>query len=204
MEIVKDVIEWLGYIFTFIGFLATVYKSINIWINYKRFSWSDLDKYSKEIIKKITKEKYMPDVIVTIGRGGAIVGSILSGNLPQYGRKKHNITILGVDRLYEWIDGQRVEIDNKMVDFSPLNTKKVLLVAGDVMTGETMKYFLNQIKLHNVVELRTACLVKGITSAFNPSYIGKEIPAGFSMPWMYKGFGYSRDSRESNSYDNIE
>lgn len=199
MDSWKDIIDWLSYAFAVIGFLATAYQSIRAWLNFKRFSWTDLDKYTKKIIKVVSDDKFVPDVIVTIGRGGAIVGSILSGNLPHYGRKKCNITILGVDRLYEWVNGQRIEIDNKMIDFSPLKGKKVLLVAGDVMTGGTMTFFLNQLKQNQVLEIRTACLVKGLSSAFHPNYVGKEIAAGFSMPWMYKGFGYSRDSREPNN-----
>jgi len=195
MKPIKDIIEWLGYIFALIGFLTTVYHSINVWLNFKRLTWSEVDKYSKNLIKKISKDKYYPDVIVTIGRGGAIIGSILSGNLPQYKKKENNITVLGVDRVYEWNKGKRIEIDNRLVDFSHLKSRNVLIVAGDIMTGATMEFFLDKIKKVNTSDVKTACLLKGVASTFNPDYFGKEISAGFRMPWMYKGFGYSRDSR---------
>lgn len=197
MDTMKDILEWAGYILAAIGFGVTIYKTVEVWLNLKRFSWSEVDKYSKVLIKKMSKDFFVPDVIVGIGRGGAIVGSILSGNIvvPTC-KKERNIPILGVDRLYEWQHGTRVEIDNKMVDFSPLAEKKVLLVAGDVLTGGTMKFYVQQLEQAKVAELRTGCLVKGVAATFRPDYFGKEIPADFNMPWMYKGYGYSRDSRK--------
>jgi len=195
MDILKDIIEWIGYILAFIGFLATVFKTAQVWLSLKRFSWNDVDKYSKVIIKKIANDYFVPDVIVGIGRGGAIVGSILSGNISTPTHKVRNIPFLGVDRLYEWQNGERVEVKNEMINLSPLVGKKVLLVAGDVLTGGTMKFFIRQLEKVNVAELKTSCLVKGVTSALQPDYFGKEIPANFNMPWMYKGYDYTRDSR---------
>lgn len=196
MNILKDILEWASYLLAIVGFGATIYKTVEIWLNLKNFSWSDVDKYSKVLIKKIAKDYFVPDTIVGIGRGGAIIGSILSGNITvPPNRKERNIPVLGVDRLYEWQNGIRVELENKMVDFSPLEGKKVLLVACDVLTGGTMKFYVRQLEQAKVAELKTACLVKGIAATFQPNYFGKEIPADFNMPWMYKGYGYSRDSR---------
>jgi hypothetical protein len=44
--------------------------------------------------------------------------------------------------------------------------------------------------------IKTSCLVKGVTASFAPDYVGKVIPGDFKMPWMYKGYGYVRDSRK--------
>lgn len=194
---VKTIIEWLGYVFAVIGFGATIYKSMAVWLSLRTFSWSDVDKYIKVIIKKMEDDFYIPDVVVTIGRGGAITGALLSGNMrvPSH-QKDRNIPFLGIDRVYEWRDGVRVEVKNKMVDYTPLKGKKVLLVASDILTGGTMKFYHNEISKVNPEEIRVACLVKGVTATFQPNYYGKEIPADFSMPWMYKGFGYARDSRK--------
>ncbi len=197
MDTMKDILEWAGYFLAVVGFGATIYKTVEVWLSLKTFSWSDVDKYTKVLIKKIAKDYFVPDVIVGIGRGGAIIGSILSGNITvPSNQKERNIPVLGVDRLYEWQHGTRVEIENKMVDFSPLAGKKVLLVAGDVLTGGTMKFYVRQLEQAKVGELKTGCLVKGVTATFQPDYFGKEIPADFNMPWMYKGYGYSRDSRK--------
>jgi len=199
METFKDIIEWAGYLLAFIGFLATVYKTNQVLLSLKTFSWGDVDKNSKVIIKKIACDNYMPDVIVGIGRGGSILGAIISGNLPIPNRKARNIPILGVDRLYEWQNGARIETENKMIDFSPLEGQKILLVAGDVLTGGTMKFYVNQLEQANVAKIKSACLVKGVITTFQPDYFGKEIPGEFNMPWMYKGYKYVKDSRRSTN-----
>ena len=198
MELVMMLMTWLGYLFALVGFVATIYKSIQVWLNLKVLSWKDVDKCSVKVIKKIREDGLKPDVIVTIGRGGAIFGAILSGNASAHKdkHKKTNIPILGVDRIYEWENNCRHEIPNKMVSFEPLAGKKVLLVAGDILSGGTMKFHFEQLENVGVEEIRTACIVKGSSSTLHPDYFGREILADFRMPWMYKGYGYSRDSRK--------
>ena len=199
METFTTVLSWIGYIFAIVGFCGTVWKTVQVWTSLKTFSWGDFDKYSKTLVKNIQADGFYPEIIVTIGRGGAIVGSVISGNLhrknAEGGEDSKNIPILGCDRIYEWQSGQRIEVANKMVDLAPLNGKSVLLVAGDVLTGGTMKCFLTQLREVKPAVVKTACLVKGVTATFSPDYVGKEIPGDFRMPWMYKGYGYIRDSR---------
>jgi hypoxanthine phosphoribosyltransferase len=178
-----------------IGFGASVYKAYEVWFNLRRFSWKEVDKYANKLIDKINEDQYQPDLIVTIGRGGAIIGAILSGNLSKHENEK-NIPLLGLDRVYKWEDGNRIEIKNEMIDFQPLKDKNILLVASDVVTGSTMRFFIDEISAVKVNQVRTACLVKGMGSSFIPHYWGKEIPTNFIMPWMYKGHGYVRDSRK--------
>lgn len=196
MEKIVGIIDWVGYGFALIGVIATVLKTIEVWINFQRITWSNVDKYSKRIIAQISKSNFVPELVVTIGRGGAIVGSILSGNLPTKGSLSHNIPILGTDRIYTWNSGERDEFKDNLIDLTPLSGKRVLLVAGDVVTGETIKLYAHNLISVGVIELRTACLVKSVGSAYKPDYYGKEITAKFKMPWMYKGYNYIRDSRK--------
>ncbi len=194
---IKGFFNITGYVLAFIGFLATLYKTVEVWLNLRSFSWSEIDKLTKKLVRQMGDDMFVPDVIVGIGRGGSILGALLSGNL-RVPDKKRNIPLLGVDRIYEWRDGERIEVENKMIDFAPLKGKRVLLVAGDVLTGGTMKFFLHEIEQVGPTEVRAACLVKGVTSAYRPDYFGKEITGDFRMPWMYKGYGYARDSRRPN------
>ncbi len=191
---IKDFFNIAGYVLAFIGFLATLYKTVEVWLNLHSFSWVEINKLTKKLINQMSRDMFVPDVIVGVGRGGAILGALLSGNL-RVPDKRRNIPLLGVDRMYEWHDGKRIEVENKMIDFEPLKGKKVLLVAGDVLTGGTMKFFLHEIEQVSPKKVRTACLVKGVTSAYRPDYFGKEITGDFRMPWMYKGYSYVRDSR---------
>jgi hypothetical protein len=75
MEILTTVLGWLGYVFAIIGFIGTVWKTIKIWMSQKTFSWKDFDRQVKSIIKQMRKDGFYPDIIVSIGRGGAIIGT---------------------------------------------------------------------------------------------------------------------------------
>ena len=197
METLMGILTWVGYAFAGIGFLATVWKAIESWRSVRRFSWSEFDRLARRMVKLIRADRYHPEVIVTIGRGGAILGSVLSGNLHISTKMdRRNIPIVGYDRLYQWDAGQRSEIPNRMVELAPLKGKDVLLVAGDVLTGRTMASFLEQLQKVHPRSIKTACLAQGVTSALNADYVGKRITGSFEMPWMYRGFGYVRDSRQ--------
>ena len=195
MDTIVNIFEWVGYVFATIGAGVTIYKAVQVSINYQRFSWAEVDKYTKLLISKIIKDRFTPDLIVTIGRGGAIIGSLLSGNLPKVNSLTYNIPILGTDRMYVWDKGQRIEMENEMIEFAPLRNKSILLVAGDVMTGGTMEYYISKFNAIPVQQIKSACLVKNVSAAYNPNFVGKEIAAKFKMPWMYRGYDYIRDSR---------
>ncbi len=187
-------LEILRYIFIFIGILASAYHAVKAWRSASVLTWRKVDRLVKKLIKSISQDNYYPDTIIAVGRGGAIIGSLLSGNLPKE-FKESNIPIVCIDRFYKWEDGNRVELDINPVDYLFFKNKKVLLVAGDVISGETMRFFKSKVDPY-ANEVRTACLLKGITTIFNPDYFAKEIPAEFETPWMYKGYGYTKDSRE--------
>ncbi len=105
------ILDIIGYLFAAIGLGVTVYQTFDVWLNFRTFSWREVDKYSKKLIEKIEKDEYIPDVIVCIGRGGSIIGSILSGNIHiDKVQQDRNIPILGADLMYEWRNRQRVEV----------------------------------------------------------------------------------------------
>jgi hypothetical protein len=58
-----------------------------------------------------------------------------------------------------------------------------------------MQHFVQHLKEYCPEKIKTACLVKGATATVSLDYVGKVIAGDFQMPWMYKGFGYIRDSR---------
>lgn len=190
-----DIVEIVTLFFAGVGLIAGVFKAIEAWTLLKVFSWDDVNKYTKKVIKKMGEDSYVPDAIVGIGRGGAIFGALLSGNVKVEEGKNRNIMLLGVDRIYDWSSGARVEVENRMVDFTPLKGMKVLLVACDVTSGNTMISYKEKLLLAAVSEVKTGCLIEFKTSTFTTDYPGKKVSTSYRMPWMYKGYGYSRDSR---------
>lgn len=205
-ELLEQIPTWLSIPFAVIGLIGAVYKSIAVWASLKVLHWHDVERYSRKLIRKMRKSHLVPDIIVGIGRGGAILGALLSGNLlGKRGRRQQgdkavaNIPLVVLDRRYEWRDGQRIELSDPTVDLLRLADKAILLVAGDVSTGETMEMYKNQLIQAGAKEVHTACLVKGMATTLQPEYYGKALPADFRMPWMYKGYGYVRDSRRPTS-----
>lgn len=182
------------HIFFLIGLAASGYKTYHVVLNINTFTWGEITRLSERIITNMKKDMYVPDVIVGVGRGGAVLGAMLSGNA-YVPNKAHNIPIIVIDRIYQWQGGQRIEVKNKMIDLTPLAGKKVLLVAGDVSSGDTMKYYIAELSSLGVEEIKTAALVKSVTSTYQPTYWGREIAGQFRMPWMYRGKNYIRDSR---------
>lgn len=196
-QFASSLINLLTYVFTLIGLIASIYHAYKAWRSTNVLTWNKLDRQARKLIKKISCDDFIPDIIVTIGRGGAIIGAILSGNLAKKANES-NIPFMGLERFYRWENGNRVEIDNNLLHYSTLKDRKVLLIAGDIITGETMSFYKSIIQPY-ASELRTACLLKSITTVFIPDYYAKEIAGDFKAPWMYKGFGYTKDSREPSN-----
>lgn len=120
---INDLLIILGYIFAIIGFISTIYKAYINWRDIKVISWSESKKYTTVILKKMSSDSFLPDYIVGIGRSGAIVASMISGNI-KVPDSKSNIPIIACDRFFKWSENGREEIENQIVNFNPLKNKK--------------------------------------------------------------------------------
>ena len=131
MKLVLDIVI---YVFSLIGGIISIIEIKKILQPYKKISWK---KVEKEILVKrdeLLMNNYTPSLIVGIGRGGCVIGALLSG---LFG----NIPILVIDRVYEWIDGEcRKEFLLENIKISS-NLEKVLLVAGELHSGKTAKMY---------------------------------------------------------------
>jgi probable phosphoglycerate mutase len=178
-----DVLEKVLLVVSGIGLIIGVVQAIKAWTLLKKLTWDKVDKLTKSIIEEMKKNKYVPDVIVGVGRGGAIFGALLSGNIYREDIRI-NTVLLCVDRMYNWSNGRQVG-NNNLVNFTPLVSKNVLLVASDVITGNTMLNFSEKLKAANVKDIKTACLIQTKVSTVNIDYVGKKVNTAFKMPWNY-------------------
>jgi hypoxanthine phosphoribosyltransferase len=86
------------------------------------FSWLGVTYRAKLLIGKIRGSDYSPDVVIGLGRSGAILGGIIAGNL---GVKL--ITV--IDRRYDWSSNRiRTVVPVSFLDPQKIKGKKVLLV----------------------------------------------------------------------------
>lgn len=155
---------------------------------YKRSSLKDVKKNAKFIADKLEQEFY-PSIIIGIGRGGAFFGSLISyylGNAP----------FLFVDRLYNWDNNERDV--NVLYDFTipEKYLDRVLIVAGETHSGDTMIFFRKYLKDKlKVKDIRTCSFYKQGACNCTIDYVCVEGDGTSLMPWQDSNF--IRDSLNS-------
>ena len=145
---------------------------------YERTSWKILENEVIKIKEKLISEQYIPSLIVGIGRGGAVVGSLLSGCLGS-------IPIIVIDRIYNWDENGRKD---KML-FDNINLKeyndKVLLVAGELHTGNTARMYKEYFLSLQSKEVKIYTFFKEKFPACQPDYFSiEDDKADTILPWM--------------------
>lgn len=142
-------------------------------------SWDDAYELAGKVAQQISLDKYAPDHIIGITRGGWVPSVMLSDLL---GVKD----ILSV-RITHW--GATAEKDSKAVLKYPLQTdlsgKKVLLVDDLTDSGDSMALALEEIKKHNASDIRTATLIHKKQSKITPDYYAKKTDKWewIILPW---------------------
>lgn len=152
------------------------------------FTWCDLEIGIKELRKKVLHSRFNPTLIVGIGRGGAIVTALLSGSL-------NHVHFIALEREYDWSQKKRNCKIFDDVKFSK-NLERVLLVAGDLVTGGTADVFTKYLEDLGAKEIKFLTFVKVKSAIRIPDYYYKEIDScDFKLPWMLTD-DYIKDSRD--------
>ena len=167
----------LGIILGLIGAISSIWFLLDKLLRRVRLRWRFVEKRVKEIGHKLIGDDFSPTLIVGIGRGGAIVGAMLSGVLGHR-------PLLVIDRTYEWRDGRRIDGIFENISIS-VGLEKVLLVAGEVHTGNTMKLYYDYFKKLGANEIRRAALYYENGATENVEYKGLvSSNKNLRMPWM--------------------
>ncbi|WP_337860725.1 phosphoribosyltransferase [Ferroplasma sp.] len=144
-------------------------------------SWSEIEEWTKGIMKMVIEDKYNPDIIIGIARGGLVPARMVA----DYLFKKDLVSI----KTEHW--GVTATVDGKAVLKEKLNYdiagKKVLIVDDITDTGESMKLSYNYIKSLNPAEVKTTSMLYVNDSKYTPDYYGKGLQkeqwAWFIFPW---------------------
>lgn len=127
----------------------------------KSFDWEDVSRGAEYINERLRTTGYIPTHIIGIGRGGAIIGALISGNLIE---KKH-IPFTMFERKYNKNEiGMRSANLLSGVSLKDADLSRVLLVAGDVDTGITAKRFIEFLTQENAKEIRFAVFAQTINA----------------------------------------
>lgn len=135
-----------------------------------KLSWIEFWSKIQELIGEIEKDGFDPDIVISIGRSGAVLGGIIASNL---GSKHH----IGIDRnilLRKCKDGSNrtdIEIDTSLIpNKEKFKNKKLLIVMSECDTGLTLRVFYDYFMAIKVKEVKTAVLFKRKNVHFGPHF----------------------------------
>lgn len=134
-------------------------------------SWNKFWSYTVRLLHLIEMDHdFQPELVLSIGRSGAIVGSLIAGNL--------NATpFISLDRIsnFDGPNGQRqIEIIPDLNNLkTELSDKKILIVMSECDSGKTLLEVmgvLSKLEGIDMTKIKTAVLFRGMKSEFQPDY----------------------------------
>jgi len=143
-------------------------------------TWDELHENIKEIAKRIKEDKFQPDIVIALSRGGFVPARVLCDLMII-----KDLVSIKVDH---W--GVTAAKDGKAHLRYPINVdltgKKVLITDDITDSGESMIIAKEFVEKLNPKEIRTAAIFHIKHSKFVPDYYSKKIDWVWVMwPWNY-------------------
>ncbi|MBN1678671.1 MAG: hypothetical protein JW966_00170 [Anaerolineae bacterium] len=143
----------------------------------QRMSWAHFWATTKTLQGRIQEDQsFKPDIILSVGRSGAIVGGILAGNM-------EGLPHIGIDRINDWSKESSESKPLKKVTIFPssrilsevLQEKDVLCVMSECDTGRTLEALIPELrKIKGIGRVKTAVLYRYFQTFFEPDYVAVE------------------------------
>jgi uncharacterized protein len=141
-------------------------------------SWQGFGEASRELAKVIAADRFEPDLILSIARGGLFLAGALG-----YALAVKNLHVMNV----EFYDGVGTTLDMPVmlppvpsaVDFS---AKKVLIADDVADSGRTIELVHAFVK-DQVDEVRTAVIFEKPRSVIRCDYVWKRTDLWINFPW---------------------
>jgi broad specificity phosphatase PhoE/hypoxanthine phosphoribosyltransferase len=172
-------IEIIVLISAVTGIVTFIWWLYERWLPYQKISWRKAEKSAEEVADKMNAHGFSPTIIMGIGRGGAIFGSMLSGALG------HRALVV-IDRKYKWTEEGRLDDMLFSVKIPKEYTERVLLVAGEAHSGGTMRRYYDFLRHMGVKEIRRAVLYLEEGCPVPIEYYGiKSSRKNKILPWMF-------------------
>ncbi len=171
----------IGIISLVLGLIGAISALWYFWeklVPMRRLGWKFAEKAAKRMAGEMIADNFSPTLIVGIGRGGAIIGALISGCLGHR-------PLIVIDREYTWEGGDRCDDMIFAVDIPQKFLTRVLLVSGEVHSGNTMKFYCEYFKKLGAKSVRRATFFyeKGATATIH--YKGlQSAKKHILMPWM--------------------
>jgi len=144
----------------------------------ERLSWADFGTAARDLAHRVAADGYEPDLILSVARGGLLVGAALG-----YALDVKNTWTMNVE-FYTGID-ERLDVPMilppvpELVDLESAQ----MLIADDVAdTGETLR-LVKEFCAGKVGEVRCAVLYEKTRSLVACEYVWKRTDLWIDFPW---------------------
>jgi hypoxanthine phosphoribosyltransferase len=143
-------------------------------------SWEELHERIKDLVKKIRQDRYRPDIVVALSRGGFVPARIICDLMIIKDLVSVKVDHWGITAAKDGRAHLRYPLT------ADLSGKNVLVVDDITDTGESMVIAKQFVETLDPKETRTATIFHITTSKFTPDYYGKEIDWVWVIwPWNF-------------------
>jgi hypoxanthine phosphoribosyltransferase len=144
----------------------------------EELGWNDFGSASRELATQVAESGYEPDWLVSIARGGLLIGGALG-----YALSMKNTATINVE-FYTGID-ERLDVPvvlPPVLNLLELSDTKVLVVDDVADTGETLKMVIDLLSA-SVAEVRSLVIYEKSRSIVKPEYVWKRTDDWINFPW---------------------
>ena len=131
-------------------------------------SWNAVCDLCRQLVDKIRKAGYQPDIIVAIGRGGYMPARFLSDNLDLM-----NLTGFKIEH-YRGLHKEPVAQIRYPLS-ADLTGQRVLLVDDVSDSGDTFRLAMEHLWDRGAAEVRSAALHHKVVSSFVPDFYARKV-----------------------------
>lgn len=146
------------------------------WQDRERLTWRVTEAAMNDVLTQMNRHNYRPDLIIGVGRGGAIVGGMLAGNLGH-------VPMCVIDTELDKTGGMSTATVRFPDCLPSIAGQEVLVVVGELYSGEDLRAGVNFIAGHGPAGLTTMSLFSHPASVVQPNYLGKETKKPLDAPW---------------------
>ena len=144
----------------------------------ERLSWAGFGAAARELARSIAEDRYEPDLILSIARGGLVVGAALG-----YALDVKNTWTMNV----EFYTGVDERLDVPMIlppvpDLVDLESARMLIADDVADTGETLR-LVKEFCAGKVGEVRCAVLYEKSRSLVACEYVWRRTDRWIDFPW---------------------
>lgn len=155
---------------------STVYLFAEEMRSRRRFGWKQVTKLVRDMLTDMRTRGYTPDLVLGVGRGGSILAGMLAGNMGH-------LPLAVLDTVLEHPHGVS-HVEFRFPDCCPaLRDKNVLIVVGELYSGEDLRHAIEFVQRRHPREIKTASLLTHPAASVRPDFIGFQSAKPLSAPW---------------------